>query len=99
MANNPSREIKTANPLDNLFRSNALQKGKKRVANIPPINSGIKKSFAKYNPAKMRKTKTIFFIIKDKDSVMLYRFLACIYIKNRQVLNLVLYCIISPNND
>ena len=56
------RHTKTATTLDTFFLSIQLQKGRKSVAKIPPIQSGIKKSLAKYNPEKTRKVKSIFFI-------------------------------------
>ena len=65
------KQIKTAIVLEMFFFSIHLQKGKNRVAKIPPMHNGIRKSFAKYNPAKIKNTNTNFLITDDSDVVIL----------------------------
>jgi hypothetical protein len=46
-SNSDKRQMMTAMPFGNFFFSIQLQKGKNKVANMPPTQSGIKKSLAK----------------------------------------------------
>ena len=64
------KQIKTAIVLGIFFFSIQLQNGKNKVAKSPPTHSGIRKSFAKYNPAKIKKHTSNFFITDDNDVFM-----------------------------
>ena len=66
------KQIKTAIDLEIFFFSIQLQKGKNKVARIPPIHNGIKKSFAQYNPAKIKNINSNFLITDDSDVVIIF---------------------------
>src|SRR6478672_1322987 len=85
-ASNPSRQIKTAKVRESFFRSSQLQKGKKSVARMPPINNGIRKSLAKYNPAQTRNARIIFLITSDKDTFIRSSLLVLVRKKGKMLL-------------
>ena len=70
-----TKQTKTARLFGIFLRSIQLQNGKNKVAKMPPIHNGIKKSLAKYNPAKIKKSTNNFFMTDDSDVVIIYVFL------------------------
>lgn len=64
------KQIITATLFGIFFLCIQLQKGKNNVAKIPPIHNGIRKSFAKYNPRIIKKTKASF-CKKVEDEVLM----------------------------
>lgn len=64
------RQNKGANNLGIFIPSSHLQKGKKMVARIVPINNGMKKSLPKYNPAKIRNNSSNFLVNGEDEPTM-----------------------------
>lgn len=70
MTSNTIKLINTANVVGTFLFSIQLQKGKNKVAKIPPMHNGIKKSFEKYNPKKIRNNISSFLILAVNDVVI-----------------------------
>lgn len=69
------RQNKGASIFGIFFASSHLQKGKKMVARIVPINTGMKKSLPKYSPAKIRNNSSNFLVNgEDEPTMALYYF-------------------------
>jgi hypothetical protein len=71
MHSNTAKQIKTAIVLGIFLLSIQLQKGKNKVAKMPPIHSGIRNPFAKYNPKKVKNRASNFLITDDDDTIMI----------------------------
>ena len=76
---NTIKQSKTAMVFGTFFLSIQLQNGKNKVAKIPPIANGIKKSFAKYNPAKIKNNNTSFRITDESEVVIFFNYFLNFY--------------------
>lgn len=67
---NTIKHSKIATVFGTFFLSIQLQNGKNKVAKIPPIVNGIRKSFAKYNPVKINNNNNSFCIVDEREVVI-----------------------------